>query len=92
MRHSFNLSFIQKIFTEMGRARDKGPEELNRDTDKRRSGRELGKQVWRGIDLTHLSPQTDALTGEGHLRSSRRDSPRTRRGLLSQKTEAIKYA
>lgn len=23
----------------MGRARDKGPEELNRDTDKRRSGR-----------------------------------------------------
>lgn len=71
MMHSFSHSFIQQILTEMGRARDKGPEELNRDTDRHRSGRKPrkpGRQVCRGRDLTHLSPRTDARTGEGPLR------------------------
>lgn len=43
---NYSLVFIQQTFIEMGRDRDKGPEELNRDTDGLRSDRKLGRQVW----------------------------------------------
>lgn len=65
MMHSFNHSFIQQILTEMGKARDKGPEELNRDTDRHRSGRKPrkpGRQVCRGRDLTHLPVPSDGCS------------------------------